>query len=1105
MSIELPPDGQGQIIPESSLPHRPGKRKREEEKVTELVQKSISHEEPAAKKLKKTVEAADSQMAEDIDTISSKVIGHKRKAADELEPRKRQKREFSPNEQAIIQEIAQKQHTNNPEEIIHCLDTLLKNNLINDKDPVLSPVLQSLLENIGSQFSSSQYERLIGLFHGILDFVRKDQQAYNKIVHSVSSFTAMLGVQDILKSLTLLKIYSSKNLETIVNAILEGPRNKLSLEQKIRLLSFIHENNLHIDSSYWQSALLPIATSEYFQNTIKEIPEKDRAALFRDCLPLFTDKESERDVCDFLALLSKVPQEERPRLIQDVTPFFDKNTYLLRKHVILMLLAKIPYTQRAEFLKNLSPFVNNKGSVSLFLYRFLGVPETERESVVQNLLFIRKFAPDVDCNSLAKIVEHLKKIPQEERAELLERMSPLFLSSTLSDLFETLADISQAARKALLQDIPPELIQTDSFKYLIKKSPNKLSYLLQDVLPHLNTKLEWKDKLQLLLEISKLRTSPIQGILPFLNTSMNDYAIERIVGQFLEVPEEQRSSLVQDTLLPLTPDITAKNDWMGLVQLLKSAMSVPQSSRSILVRDLIPIIHKDMSWESITYLFRALHKIPEEERSGIIQDATPLLSSVFDHEKAECLATMHCIPKEQRNAFIQQAQELLPVISSKTYKNPSFILYLLPESLRTKEKLQAYDLKKPEYRNALIASIEQKLRDEKSPEQLLLRMAHFVTRNDEHLGLNETHPLFEQAVELISANSIVGEKNPFSLYRKLQVLAQEPTQFTPPEYEITGKKTALRLQHLQEVSEAFRISREELPQDATEEAWSALVNGLKNKVEADEAIKNKIPELYMETTWDEIWNNSLSDSYFSGLLKSSKEKVSIVEAQFRALLHNILTKEKEVKPGEVFSEQEHLLIMQAITIQKCSTGKSHGIAVVYNRLPSEYKYQAKDLSGSITEADESKLRAKEFIADLVQTLLSNQFTDSLVLALIGIQEEVKEPSHQILYLKNLIGKTVGLVHDVTFDKYTGVLYEKLVEKSRDDVLKMFFDRFTPHVLVKELVKEINSDSHKKTLVREFLTSDPVIMEESYDYDDDLTPILNERGALNLLQQTGYLT
>ena len=111
--------------------------------------------------------------------------------------------------------------------------------------------------------------------------------------------------------------------------------------------------------------------------------------------------------------------------------------------------------------------------------------------------------------------------------------------------------------------------------------------------------------------------------------------------------------------------------------------------------------------------------------------------------------------------------------------------------------------------------------------------------------------------------------------------------------------------------------------------------------------------------------------------------------------------------------------------------------------------------------------------------------------------EVSQGSHHSIYLKNIIGSLVGASNGVTFDRHTNVLYDKLVERERNDVLKIFFKYVTPESFVDEIVRVVNEDLAKN---KELLK--PFIKEEFWDEGE--TQGLSRRGALSLLKELHYL-
>src|SRR5207237_8974251 len=120
-----------------------------------------------------------------------------------------------------------------------------------------------------------------------------------------------------------------------------------------------------------------------------------------------------------------------------------------------------------------------------------------------------------------------------------------------------------------------------------------------------------------------------------------------------------------------------------------------------------------------------------------------------------------------------------------------------------------------------------------------------------------------------------------------------------------------------------------------------------------------------------------------------------------------------------------------------------------------------------TEKDAKQTRVFQFVSDVVKDFISNQFRGDnppLMKALIGV-EDINQGSHQAIYAKNLLGPVLGLDHDLVFDYYTGTLYDSLVEKTREDILKIVFDIITPEELIQELKRAVNSNLHQNPVIQ----------------------------------------
>ena len=610
-----------------------------------------------------------------------------------------------------------------------------------------------------------------------------------------------------------------------------------------------------------------------------------------------------------------------------------------------------------------------------------------------------------------------------------------------------------------------------------KSQDQEIIQILKSLLGNIETHFEWK------------LNSAVHDLLMQIYPDLQDEDLKKTAGEAITVFDTS----------PLFNDTMTENEKIYLLEMMHT---ISQAERKVLIQDTMPLFNDAMSAYAKGELLMTMHKIPQEERKALIQDTMPLFNDDTDfNTKINYLSTIRCIAKEQRSALIQEILPLLPVFRQIDSQNDIMIFYLLPHELRTEERLSSVRsfFEDPAYKTAITTSLEHELSNERTSVSLLMKLAEFATGLQDKLGLHDEHPVIQQAIEIRSCNEVVGEKNPFSLYKKLQTLAKESATFQSPSFEISGGKTSFRLDQLQASGKAFKVTREELPKDATQEAWLSLVNTLKQKVESNPAAKKLLEEEY-DTSWEELWNGSLSDPYLSGILTLSSEKVPVVEAQFRAIVHHLFAKDKTVKPGEIFSEQEDVLIKQGMSIQHCSGGKKEGIAFTYKLLDPVYQYHAKGLEGKSPE----EIQAKEFLSSVLQQALSDQFsgTNALMQELVGIQN-INQGSHQAIYLKNLIGPLVGLHHEVAFDRYSGVLYDSLIAKSREEVLQVFFRHFTPQVLLNELMRVVNNDFRTNYNIVRHIVSDL----EGWDYDEEtFNPIkLNERGALQLLQTAGFLT
>lgn len=517
---------------------------------------------------------------------------------------------------------------------------------------------------------------------------------------------------------------------------------------------------------------------------------------------------------------------------------------------------------------------------------------------------------------------------------------------------------------------------------------------------------------------------------------------------------------------------------------------------------------QNMSHMNQIRLLNSLQKLDKEERLDVVTQINFLYADgiINENDIPAILPFIAIIPKEERTRFTRNLKPFIP--SMQTSPRPNYFLlfthfYLLPNYLRSQKQLWLVGvdqmMQRAEYKATLLTSLEQKLSSTSSTPSMLFTLAYFTYKMMDKLQLHQEHPVVQRAFEIISLNSLPGIKNPFSLYKKLKELRLQPIDFLPQKQLLEGMLLSINMNRLQTMTSEVTIAKEDLPLNATLTAWNRLRSNLKAKIDQNRTLKAALKSHY-SITWNEIWIQSLEDSYLSSLLDLPGKRVSLVEAKFKAVLSNILEKGTSPRKGLPFTEQEEVLIKAAMIIKNCPGGKQEGIDLIYGQLDPKYQYQIKLPESS--EEDGKKNKAFQFINTVVKKFISDKFRGEnplLMQEIIGLQE-IEQGPHQTIHVKNLISHFIGLDHEITFDRYTGVLYDSLINKTREEILTILFTHVTPETIAKELVRTVNSHLHENsTIVLPLIDGDIY-----WDLLDDLSLILNMKGAIKLLQESGFL-
>jgi hypothetical protein len=628
------------------------------------------------------------------------------------------------------------------------------------------------------------------------------------------------------------------------------------------------------------------------------------------------------------------------------------------------------------------------------------------------------------------------------------------------------------------------------------------------------------------------RTDVVQYANLFLQESKGvDYVSSHILKAMLKIPKEALADVVHYAKAfsdNLSENYIASGYYVlsGLDDVLETLSKIPdQATRGKVIREidvicravgffpqngcdimytLLPILSDEIAINTKRALLELVTRISPQERNEIMRHVSTLCDDVVVFNlkyKIDVFVFLTFLQKKERDAFVEESV----LAFRRLYGRCDALLevcYLLPAHLKTEEKLSQLSgvYNDEEYRTAIVTSIKNEFLQEDPSPFLLLKIVEYLERHAVFLHLFQEHELMMQCMNIKAFLFMPGPKNPLAIYGKFTTIDQNsPAFIEAPLSEVGGQSTWLRLDLLRTAGHAFKIFPDELPADATQEAWDKLIKGVQAKVLTEAKAQERLQEL--GTTWDLLLQECLSDLYLSRLLENKKTEISIISAQFRAILHNILSKESRVKPGEVFSEQEELLIKTAMTIRACPGGKNEGIALTYWLLDPWYRYPAKGFETGNDKKDE----AFKFIANEVQKILNAQFsgTNAFMKELTGV-EKVEQASHQAIYVKNLIGHLVGLSHKTYFDLHTHVLNDKLVKMSRWEVLAIFLQHMTPRVLVREFTLAINNKENA-AVSKKALNCLAVDLQDGFELEEDeITVKFNEFGSFQILQKAGYL-
>lgn len=316
---------------------------------------------------------------------------------------------------------------------------------------------------------------------------------------------------------------------------------------------------------------------------------------------------------------------------------------------------------------------------------------------------------------------------------------------------------------------------------------------------------------------------------------------------------------------------------------------------------------------------------------------------------------------------------------------------------------------------------------------------------------------------------------------------------------------------------------------------SILINMVSNIEHSmkNEEFKTEVFQLIGNEKEFNNWKENIIayDSYLDTLLKTPVEH--IIGAQFKCIMNYVLSLPKEAQSNKL-SDQQEAFIKMIMTIFACPIGKDAGITNAYTSLPYESKLQTIN-----TEEDDThdcyyvkSLAQQKTINFLYNVLQENVdqifYRNDLLLFINQNDENLPQPVHQSLYLRNLIGDLVGSRYKIQFDLY---FYEPnaspyFLNLTRQEALNAFYKHAKPLDIIKYTELKINEILEKEfpktiiptiqqrpiyngiidILIEETLTTEKlqniiqiITPQEIFNFDTDYRPIsIKEDAVLKLL-------
>ena len=381
----------------------------------------------------------------------------------------------------------------------------------------------------------------------------------------------------------------------------------------------------------------------------------------------------------------KVELDER---IQKVDDFLNLHTDLLTQYLetleqpsLLNLVGRI-YEYHERCLRD-GKDVDRKAEMQMFRHLlYKQIPEdliyTLAESERFNIEFLKLMSGITEMGEKRVILEAIAKIPEADRASVIQYSLPLLINSAGYEsklILEIVARIPQEERMDIIKQTVPLMKEVVIDKHVILETVAKIpasdrADVLKRSFPLMKEVEFGNDRKQLIETVAILekadREDVIKQATPLMN-GLNSEKKKAILAAVANIPKEDREDIVKLT----KPLVSGIQYGSKIREILEAVNKIEKGRRADLIKDALPFINQINASKRGLFL-EAFAKIPEKDRENAVKEAIPLLVGIDSaSEFQSILGTVASLEKMDREKIILYAK---PLLNQATRDKTSVIL-----------------------------------------------------------------------------------------------------------------------------------------------------------------------------------------------------------------------------------------------------------------------------------------------------------------------------------------------------------------------------------------------------------------------------------------------